>query len=90
VVITVIQWLVGYGIGTVYTLFFDPGSAGGRLVQTAVTGVAQIVLSPLLIIADILLYYDFRIRKEGFDLEMLSRAFELVPQSTEAQALPHF
>jgi hypothetical protein len=34
----------------------------------------SIFLTPLGIVATILLYYDLRIRKEGFDLEMLSRA----------------
>jgi hypothetical protein len=47
-------------------------------------------LTPLGIIADILLYYDFRIRKEGFDLEMLSRALDATPETVQAQPLPGF
>jgi hypothetical protein len=38
-------------------------------------------LTPLAIIADILLYYDFRIRKEGFDLEMLNSSLAASAQS---------
>ncbi|MBC8374037.1 MAG: hypothetical protein H8E53_10615 [Planctomycetes bacterium] len=38
-----------------------------------VATVAEILVAPLSAIALILLYYDIRIRKEGFDLEMLAR-----------------
>ncbi len=38
-----------------------------------VSGVGQSVVTPLSIAASVLLYYDSRIRKEGFDLQMLAR-----------------
>jgi len=37
------------------------------------TGIAQALASPIGLVASILLYYDSRIRKEGFDLEVLAR-----------------
>jgi hypothetical protein len=52
-------------------------SFGTDRVSTAaqiVNGISTIVMFPVSAIAITLLYYDFRIRKEGFDLEMLSRA----------------
>ena len=89
-IVSALQWLLGFGVGSLLRLFLTLESGSGGLMRWTLENVTTIFLTPLGIIADILLYYDFRIRKEGFDLEMLSRAFELVPQSTEAQALPHF
>ena len=80
VVVSVIQGLAGYGVETLSGQFFDAGTSSGGLIQTALGGVAQIFFTPLIIIADILLYYDFRIRKEGFDLEMLSRDLAAVAE----------
>jgi len=37
--------------------------------------IAQILVAPLSSAAMVLLYYDMRIRKEGFDLEMLAKQF---------------
>ena len=89
-IVSALQWLLGFGVGSLSRLFLTLESGSGGLMRWTLENVTTIFLTPLGIIADILLYYDFRIRKEGFDLEMLSRAFELVPQSTEAQAMPHF
>jgi hypothetical protein len=36
--------------------------------------IAQVIVMPLSCAATVLLYYDLRIRKEGFDLEMLARS----------------
>src|SRR5919109_3862831 len=84
-VVSALQWLLGFGVGSLSRLVLDLESSSAGFVRPALENVMTIFLTPLGIIADILLYYDFRIRKEGFDLEMLSRAFELAPQSTEAQ-----
>lgn len=37
------------------------------------TGIAEALTSPIGVIAFVLLYYDIRVRKEGFDIEMLAR-----------------
>ncbi len=39
-----------------------------------VTGLGTAVLAPVLPIVGVLLYYDARIRKEGFDIELMSRS----------------
>jgi hypothetical protein len=90
VVVSALQWLLGFGVGNLSKLVLDVESSSGSFLRSALKDVTTIFLTPLGIIADILLYYDFRIRKEGFDLEMLSRAFELSSHSAEAQPIPHF
>ncbi len=53
------------------------------LLTQAVQWVATVLAVPLPIVLTILLYYDLRIRKEGFDLELLSGALgRSRPQST--------
>lgn len=51
----------------------------------AITTVATIFIHPVLMVGLVLLYYDLRIRKEGFDLELLARAldkdFPVAPKS---------
>lgn len=74
VVVWVLQGLLGIGVKQVVGLFFTQESLRTGLLQTALTDAVSMFLTPLVVIADILLYYDFRIRKEGFDLEMLSRS----------------
>jgi hypothetical protein len=86
VVLSLIQWLVGFGVGKLLQMVLDAQSPSGALISTALGGITQILLAPLAIIAAILLYYDFRIRKEGFDLEMLSR--ELAPAAESAGISP--
>jgi hypothetical protein len=53
-----------------------PAEAGEKtLLSSALDGLLAILFIPFFEIATILLYYDMRMRKEGFDLDMLSRAF---------------
>lgn len=59
-------WIAGMGL--------DSTSDVGSSIESIIRQVIAIVISPLQTIAITLLYYDFRIRKEGFDLEMLSQA----------------
>jgi hypothetical protein len=44
------------------------------VISQVLNGLVSILMTPMSAIAVTLLYYDFRIRKEGFDLEMLSRS----------------
>lgn len=63
---------------------------GGRpaewllLLHTLIGATSSTVLAPIASIVTILLYYDIRIRKEGFDLELL--ASELYAKSQQAPA----
>jgi hypothetical protein len=71
-VIVVIQILVQGGIAIVSAIGFGAGETS--TVASILNGIVSILMFPISAIAITLLYYDFRIRKEGFDLEMLSQA----------------
>jgi hypothetical protein len=51
----------------------SPSGPLGLLVGL-VTGIATALTSPIQIISFVLLYYDLRVRKEGFDIEMLANS----------------
>jgi hypothetical protein len=70
----VIQWLIGVGVGIITLIGFGIGATNVAIINQVLSGLISILLTPMSAIAVTLLYYDFRIRKEGFDLEMLSRA----------------
>ena len=84
VVVYVLQWLLGFGMGSLAKTLFALESATANVMESALSNLLSIFMTPFGIIADILLYYDLRIRKEGFDLEMLSRAFSVSPNHTGA------
>ena len=71
-VIIVIQILVEGGVAVVGSIGFGRGQ--GSVVVSIVSQVISLLLTPMSAIAVTLLYYDFRIRKEGFDLEVLSQS----------------
>lgn len=52
---------------------FLKDSIVGTAVQSGVSAIASALLEPITAIVLVLLYYDLRIRKEGFDLQMLAR-----------------
>ena len=49
-----------------------PLGLGLMVMQTAAQSVSQILVSPIYMISFTLLYYDIRIRKEGFDLQVMA------------------
>ena len=49
----------------------ETSPAGAQALSRAVVVVAQLLLQPVQIVATVLLYYDLRMRKEGFDLVMM-------------------
>ena len=52
----------------------ETAMTGMNLTAQAISSLVQIVLQPVQIVGTILLYYDLRIRKEGFDIELLAQA----------------
>ena len=73
-VLIVLEGLSSYAISSLIGIFGGTDSAAGAVLHSATNSLKSIILAPLGIVATILLYYDMRIRKEGFDLEMLSQA----------------
>ena len=68
--------LVGLGAVAAVAL---PGGAHGTspgIVTLAVVGVVQMLLYPLLYCVLTVAYYDLRVRKEGFDLEVLASTLQ--------------
>jgi len=85
-IINLLQGILALGVSMVSGMIFNSDSAGGAVLNSAMNNLLSIFLTPLGIVATILLYYDMRIRKEGFDLEMLSRA--ITPNAESVAAVP--
>jgi hypothetical protein len=83
-VVNLLQLVLAGGVGLISGLFFGGESGAAAVFSSALNNLLSIFLTPLGIIAAILLYYDMRIRKEGFDLEMLSRALTAEPHPLAA------
>lgn len=55
---------------------FDRPSSVGMIVALAVGGIVQMLIYPLFYCVLTVLYYDLRVRKEGFDLELLASSLQ--------------
>jgi hypothetical protein len=84
VVINLLQAVLAGGVGVIFTFLLASDSGSLAVLSSALGNLLSIFLTPLGINAAILLYYDMRIRKEGFDLEMLSRAVSAKPSASLA------
>ena len=84
VVLILLEAISGAGISSLSKAIFGTDSTSGAVLHSAINNLMSIFLAPLAIVATILLYYDMRIRKEGFDLDMLSRAIAGNRQSAAA------
>jgi hypothetical protein len=73
-VLTILPLIISAGINSFTSLGFAANSQILKSVQSIISQCIGILISPLQTSAITLLYFDFRIRKEGFDLEMLSQA----------------
>lgn len=80
-IVGLLSWLVAWAslwLGGLAIRAIQPSSLGAAVAlrQTVMT-VGQILIAPFSAGAAILLYYDLRIRKEAFDLEMLAQSMGL-------------
>jgi Membrane domain of glycerophosphoryl diester phosphodiesterase len=82
VVSTSIQFV--FGLGLPFARHHPPGAfTAARFALTAVSGfVTSSLVGPLLTIALTLIYYDERVRKEGFDLQVMMATLETGTQKT--------
>jgi hypothetical protein len=71
-VVLVVLMIPVMAIGGVGGLFSAEPSTGSVVLFTTLSGLVSLVIGPLLYCVITLLYYDLRVRKEAFDLEMLS------------------
>jgi len=73
--IALITAIISAVLGGLLTLVATGMDANGRLiVQQVVNAFTGVFIGPITYIAVTLLYYDTRIRKEGFDIEMLAQS----------------
>jgi hypothetical protein len=72
IAVALITGIISFGI--VKALFFL--GEYGQLLAEGTSNVVSVFLEPFRIAAVTLLYYDFRIRKEGFDLEIMAEELE--------------
>jgi hypothetical protein len=71
---------IAIGIGATLILAMIPRNDVQRILSTLVS----IVIYPLVGISDALIYYDARIRREGFDIEMMAGSANGVPAEAPA------
>ena len=74
IVVYILQGVMTFGLSGFATFVLSGNPGAGTVLPSALTSLGAIFITPYSIIAVILLYYDLRIRKEGFDLEMLSQS----------------
>lgn len=80
--VMVLLGIIGYIIGWVFTgageavaaLIAAQSEMTALVISQALSLIGQVFVAPIGAAAMILLYYDLRIRKEGFDLEMLAKS----------------
>lgn len=80
-ILLVVPYLAVMGVFGVVAAVVSAGgakTAGGAilLVGVVLAAIAQLLLSPLYQAALVITYYDLRVRKEGFDLEVLASSLQ--------------
>jgi hypothetical protein len=72
--VTIIRVIIGGIVGALIGLTGSTLDANGQLIVSDIAGAfSNVFVSPIAYIAVTLLYYDTRIRKEAFDIEMLAQ-----------------
>ncbi|HET6150988.1 MAG TPA: hypothetical protein VFH68_25855 [Polyangia bacterium] len=66
--IVVLGWSFNWGLGLLI-----PASLRGTFVGAFVTMLPQVIITPVYVIALVLIYYDARVRDEGYDLELRAK-----------------
>jgi len=74
VVFGVLGWALVFGVGMLV-----PVGLKATLIGTIATAIPQIIIGPLLPIALVLIYFDARVRDEGYDLELRVQAAGAAP-----------
>ena len=85
----VLSFVVGLLGGVLNLILFFAKSSGFGLALLSVLTfvfnlVAQVFAAPIWYCGEVLLYYDLRVRKEGFDLELMAREMRVPPAPPQA------
>jgi hypothetical protein len=80
VTLVILLYVPIIAIGAIAAVVLPSGGVRGTLtpgvMTLAVVGVMQMLLYPLLYCVLTVAYYDLRVRKEGFDLEVLASTLQ--------------
>jgi len=79
IVVFALFFAVIFALGIVAGLSGTLGGSGAATAATAAMSLLMMLLYPLTSCVFTLLYYDLRVRKEAFDLELLSKQIGLAP-----------
>ena len=71
-VVMVIVLIPMFALGIIGGMFGSGESRTTTVLFTAIIGVVSLIVTPLLYCVLTLLYYDLRVRKEGYDLEVMA------------------
>ncbi|MCA1846493.1 MAG: hypothetical protein LC792_25520, partial [Actinobacteria bacterium] len=85
-----LQFFIGLVIGIPLSLLTanqDSSSAGALIISTLVSVASSVVTTPFMAAVLVLIYFDLRVRKEGFDLELLSQGVG-IPADTLPTSAP--
>jgi hypothetical protein len=77
--------LVGIPLGLL-TAGWDSGSAASLVLTTAVSVASSVITTPFMAAVLVLIYFDLRVRKEGFDLELLAQGVGIPGADLPARA----
>jgi hypothetical protein len=70
------QFFLGLVLGIplgIVTAGLDSGSAAALALTTVVSVASSVITTPFMAAVLVLIYFDLRVRKEGFDLELLAQ-----------------
>lgn len=70
----VLSWAIAVASYVITLMFWNLTTFTGQVMNQVISGILNLLLAPVWVVAAILFYYDLRIRKEGFDLEMLGKS----------------
>jgi hypothetical protein len=78
----VLTWIIYFVLSV--AVMIAAGVTGSNVVFTIATTLFTVVAYPVVGIVEMLLYYDARVRREGYDIEVLSRAPGAAPEPAVA------
>jgi hypothetical protein len=86
-----LQFFIGLVIGIPLSLLTanqDSSSAAALIISTLVSVASSVVTTPFMAAVLVLIYFDLRVRKEGFDLELLSQGVGIPTDTLPTTSAP--
>lgn len=81
--------LIAYAIGIYFEMLTGFESiTTGVIIMSAVVAMATLLIKPVMSIGVVVIYYDLRVRQEGFDLQMMAESLHRPPPPPTARPAP--